>query len=119
VRMEIGIGDFGVLSMSFPKFALGQVVATPAALAHLSQCNIDPYDLVRRHQTGDYGDIDAGDVHENEQALKLGNRILSVYELEVPNNAKPLDATAKASERLFVITEADRSSTTILIDREY
>jgi hypothetical protein len=87
------------------KFQLGQVVGTPAALAYLSLHGIDPRTLVQRHQTGDFGDLDAGDVQENLVSINAGNRILSAYEI--------------GATRLFVITEADRSSTTILLPSEY
>lgn len=87
------------------KFPLGQVVGTPAALAHLSLHGIDPIVLVQRHQSGDFGNLDAGDIYANMEAIRLGNRLLSVYDI--------------GTSRVYVITESDRSSTTILLPSEY
>jgi hypothetical protein len=87
------------------KFQLGQVVGTPAALAHLSLHGIDPVALVERHQTGDFGDLDAGDIQANKLSVIEGNRILSAYEI--------------GADRVYVITESNRSSTMILLASEY
>jgi hypothetical protein len=87
------------------KFPLGQLMGTPAALAHLSLNGIDPIALARRHQSGDFGDLNAGDVQANKLSVIEGNRILSAYEI--------------GADRVYVITEADRSSTTILLASEY
>lgn len=62
-------------------------------------------ELLARHATGDWGDIAEGDKGINEQAIKDGSRIMSVYKLE--------DTT------LWIITEADRSTTTVLLPSEY
>jgi hypothetical protein len=62
-------------------------------------------DLVQRHASGDWGDLDTHDRLENEIAVREGFRILSAYELE--------------GIRFWVITEADRSTTTILLPEEY
>ena len=86
-------------------FRLGKLVATPGVLnAAPSQDAL--LDLVGRHASGDWGDLDAHDQRENEIAVKRGGlRILSAYELE--------------GTRFWVITEADRSTTTILLPEEY
>ena len=88
-----------------PKFALGAVVATPRAMDFLCVHVISAQRLAYRHQSGDYGDVDAGDIHSNEVAIAKGSRILSAYQI--------------AGERLMVITEADRSITTIMLAEEY
>ena len=87
-------------------FPLGQIVATPGALHVLERCQVDPHALVSRHQTGDWGEVCPADRHENELSVKQGFRILSNYPVG-------------ADERLWVITEADRSVTTILLPSEY
>ncbi len=88
------------------KFSLGQVVATPGALAAFEQSGEQPLDYVRRHQFGDWGDLCDEDRQENEFSLLHGFRLLSAYKLR--NGAK-----------IWVISEADRSSTTILLPSEY
>jgi hypothetical protein len=92
--------------MPTPRFPLGSTVATPGALEALDRNHETAHTLLGRHQSGDWGDLDAADRTENEQALIQGTRILSAYRL--------LDAT-----RVWVITEADRSSTCILLPNEY
>jgi hypothetical protein len=86
------------------RFALGRIVATPGALeaAGPEGCLV----LLRRHAAGDWGDLDAHDLRENGRALKTGARIFSAYE------------TSRAG-RIWIITEADRSSTCILLPEEY
>jgi hypothetical protein len=87
-----------------PKFALGRVVATPGALATASPEEIAA--AIRRHVTGDWGELDEQDIAENELSLREGLRLLSVYR-------------TKAGERFYIITEADRSATTVLLPDEY
>ena len=89
-----------------PLFALGQVVATPSALSVLQEVEQDPADYITRHVTGDWGDLGEEDIQENEFSLVEGFRILSAYNL--PND-----------QRLWIITEADRSATTLLLPSEY
>lgn len=88
-----------------PLFELGQLVATPAAISSLGDAGVTPLELVMRHVHGDYGDICAADKRENELSIKEGFRILSAYEV--------------GGDRYYVITEADRSSTCVLLAREY
>jgi len=87
------------------KFRLGTLVATPGALdaAPSQQALIDL--VIQRHQHGDWGDLDAHDKEANDRAVTEGDRILSAYELE--------------GIRFWIITEADRSVTTILLPDEY
>jgi hypothetical protein len=92
--------------MAKPLFPLGQTVATPAAMEAVLAAGQNPAFFLVRHVTGDWGLVDAEDAKANEDALKDGSRLLSVYE------------TAKGV-RVWVITEADRSVTTILLPEDY
>jgi len=87
-------------------FALGHVVATPGALAAFGAIGEDPAPYLARHAAGDWGDIAPEDARENDRALSAGERLLSAYHLE--------DRT-----RIWIVTEADRSSTCILLPEEY
>lgn len=87
-------------------FALGQIVATPGALDLLDRSASNALDLLQRHQHGDWGGVPPEDAEENLRAIAWGARILSSYILN-------------DSERLWIITEADRSSTTLLLPSEY
>ncbi len=89
-----------------PLFSFGDVVITPGALAAFvtAQEYITPY--LARHQQGAWGDLDPHDRRANEQALKHGSRVLSAYQLQ--------DATT-----IWIITEADRRSTCVLLPEEY
>jgi len=87
-------------------FALGQLVATPGALEALERTGQSPVEFLRRHQGGDWGELCDADKRENEIARNNDFRILSAYR------------TAK-DVRLWVITEADRSATTLLLPEEY
>jgi hypothetical protein len=90
------------------RFTLGEVVATPGALEALAESNQTPFELLNRHIRGDWGEeLCAEDRELNEEALILGDRILSAYK------------TAKDNQKLYVITEADRSVTTVLLADEY
>jgi hypothetical protein len=89
-----------------PLFPLGQCVATPGALAALEEAGQTPADFLDRHIHGDWGQIHPDDKGANEQALQDGARIFSVY------------VTSKGA-KLWVITEADRASTCILLPDEY
>ena len=90
-----------------PLFPLGQTVATPGAIDLLDRSGTNAADLLQRHQRGDWGQISPADVKANNLALQHGSRLLSAYELG-PRN-----------ERLWIITEWDRSVTTLLLPIEY
>ena len=90
--------------MSAP-LPLGRVVATPGALQLLSEAGEDPFDYLARHFSGDWGDLCTFDRRQNEMALREGARIFSSYET--------------IAGRCWIITEADRSVTTILLPEEY
>jgi hypothetical protein len=92
-----------------PLFPLGQLLATPGAIDVMERTGIVPSDLYARHVTGDWGDIHPDDRGLNEEALRGGGRIFSVYGKQ--------DGTV--DNRLWVITEADRSATTILRPEDY
>ncbi len=87
------------------RLTLGHLLATSVALDHLTRSGISALDLIRRHASGDWGDIDPEDHSANNQALRNGSRLLSAYRI--------------GSERVYVITEWDRSATTILLASEY
>ena len=84
---------------------LGRVVATPGALELLSEAGDDPFDYLSRHATGDWGELCAVDRRQNETALREGERVFSSYETQ--------------AGQVWVITEADRSVTTILLPEDY
>ncbi len=86
-------------------FPLGRVVATPGALAYCEEHKVSPLSLIARHHRGDWGDLVKDDKIANENALFSGGRLLSAYLI--------------AGERIYIITEWDRSATTLLLAREY
>ena len=92
--------------VSLPLFPLGQVLATPGALELLQTYQLSPVSFIQRHVVGDWGDICAEDRQANADALQYGYRLMSVYVIS-------------KAERLWIITEADRSSTTLLLPEEY
>ena len=87
-------------------FTLGQQVATPGALDLLDRTATNAHDLLQRHQHGDWGSVPPEDAEANRNSIGTGCRILSSYFLN-------------ATERLWIITEADRSVTTLLLPSEY
>jgi hypothetical protein len=101
--MEKQISDKNQL---LAKFSLGRVVATPGALTALEEANQNPFEFLARHQAGDWGELCEQDRRENEFSVRNGFRILSAYR-------------TKHNTRIWVITEADRSATTLLLPEEY
>ena len=99
--------------MSAPLFPLGQVVATPGAL-EASSGPLHFLALLARHAHGDWGCVDPEDAEINRLAVTEGDRILSAYPIDA---AKPCKGWG--DNCLWVITEADRSVTTILLPEEY
>lgn len=85
---------------------LGLVVATPGALAALQRDGTEAQRFLERHAVCDWGDLSAEDRAQNDHALRAGLRLLSAYVL-------------RGGERIWVITEADRSVTTVLLPEEY
>ncbi len=86
-------------------FPVGRVVVTPGALNALVAAGQDPADLLDRHRSGDWGSVPPEDAKENRRSIKHGWRILSSYPI--------------GPSRIWVITEADRSSTCFLLPEEY
>lgn len=99
------------LPSAAPIFQVGEIVTTPGALALMDKDHIEPLDLLRRHQQGDWGNLDKHDLAANFAALKDGSRLLSSYEI--------------SHQKLWVITEAvgedglTRASTCFLLPEEY
>ena len=87
-------------------FPLGQIMATPGAIELLSRHSLSPMTFIERHVSGDGGCLCPEDVLENQRAVKYGYRVFSSYEIA-------------GDERLWCITEADRSVTTLLLPSEY
>ncbi|MCX7092032.1 MAG: type I restriction endonuclease subunit M [Methylobacter sp.] len=100
---------------SVPRFSLGNVYNTPGAQALLERYQVNPLQLLGRHLTGDWGDVCPEDAQANEDALKFGSRILSSYVLTPPLS----EAETSIPAKVWLITEADRSMTTILLPEEY
>ena len=87
-------------------FSLGQIVSTPGALEAIQKSEQNPADFIGRHLLGDWGDLCEEDKQANQEALQEGMRILSAYRL--------YDGT-----KIWIITECDRSATTLLLPEEY
>lgn len=92
--------------MAQQPFPPGQTLATPGALETLETLGIEPSALLDRHLSCDWSDMDAEDQKSNREALKNGSRVFSSYRLG-------------DGVKIWVITEADRSCTTILLPSEY
>ena len=86
------------------RFPLGQTVATRNALSRLTAEDVQ--NALTRHVVGDWGEVCPEDWQENELSLREGFRLLSVYR-------------SNAGEKFWVITEADRSATTVLMPEDY
>ena len=87
-------------------FPLGRLVATPGAIDLIRSAGEDLLPtLLKRHQSGDWGDVLEEDARENEVSVRHGFRIVSSYRV--------------AGEKLWVIAESDRSATTLLLPSEY
>ena len=87
-------------------FPLGQIVATPGALEALTRADQTPNELLLRHVSGDWGELDAHDLAENIYSLKHGFRVMGCYR-------------TKSSDTVWLITEANRASTTLILPGEY
>jgi hypothetical protein len=99
----------GSTAVLLPRFQTGQVVATPGALRMLEQAGVSAMTLLARHVNGDWGDLCQDDRDANEQAVSHGGRVFSSYEVGVGLNAT----------KVWVITEADRTSSCFLLPEEY
>ncbi len=88
-----------------PKFSLGRTVATPAAIQFMQENGVDHNKIMARHHFGDWGDLCEEDKQQNEWALINGERLMSSYEF--------------CDGCVWIITERDRSATTILLPQDY
>ena len=89
-----------------PLFPLGQTVATPAALNALLEAGQTPDEFIARHHVGDWGEVGDDDRQANDRAVDDGERLLSTY-------------TLTTGVKVWIITEADRSTTTLLLPEDY
>jgi len=88
------------------KFPLGQLVMTRGAIEALAEAGQSPMEFIQRHQSGDWGEVTEEDQRENDFSVTHGFRILSAYR-------------TTRDVRIWVLTEADRSATTLLLPEEY
>src|SRR5262249_19630843 len=88
------------------RFPLGRVVATPGALRALEKAEQLPAEFLDRHVNGDWGEVPDADKQENELSVEQGFRILSAY-------------TTSAGDKIWILTEADRSATILMLPEEY
>jgi hypothetical protein len=88
------------------KFSLGRILATPGALEALDAAGHTPVEFLHRHVRGDWGEVNAHDRDANDLGIRHGLRVLSAYR-------------TKLGARVWVITEADRRVTTLLLPEEY
>lgn len=95
-----------MIQIAKPKFRLGKVIATPGALDAIEESRQTPFDFLSKHLAGDWGIVDDEDKHANDDALIHGERLLSAY-------------LTNKGVKIWVITEADRSSTCLLLPTEY
>jgi hypothetical protein len=89
-----------------PRFRLGRIFATPAALDVVADAQVSIVDLLTRHIRGDFGDLCESDRQQNELAVATGERIASSYVLPT-------------AQTVWLITEGDRSATTFLLPGDY
>lgn len=87
------------------KVPMGRVVATPGALDALEDAGQDAGELLARHNSGDWGEVPREDARENDLSVRRGYRILSSYRV--------------GQSKVWIITEADRSSTCLLLPEDY
>lgn len=106
MQSEVTTTATTVTTVTTSRFPLGQMVMTQGAATALDEANQSPFEFLNRHQRGDRGNVCEEDRRENELSLAQGFRLLSVYR-------------TKAGVKLYVITEYDRSATTILLPSEY
>lgn len=89
-----------------PLFSMGHLGATPGAISALLSRGLNPNEFLSRHVAGDWREMEAEDQETNQRALRVGARVFSAYKFG-------------ENKKLWVITEADRSSTLILLPNEY
>ena len=97
---------------SKPRFQLGQIVATPGAIDALTKSGQQPAEFLARHQYGDWGELDEEDRKSNDAAI--------AHEGDVDQQDRILSAyRTRLNVKIWVITERDRSVTTLLLPEEY
>jgi hypothetical protein len=106
VRVEEGAALLSTALLLPGRFDLGQLVATPGALTALGEAGHHPAEFLLRHKHGDFGDMDLEDLAKNERAVREGSRVFSAYQ-------------TRLGQRLWCITEWDRSATTLLLPEEH
>lgn len=89
-----------------PRLPLGRLLATPAAVDAIQSAGASIFALVNRHARGDWGDLPEADREQNDLSVVAGRRVLSCYPLG-------------DEQKVWIITEADRSTTTLLLPDEY
>ena len=94
------------VALDKPLFPLGQVVATPGALQALEESGESASFFLSQHHRGIWGEVDAEDREANDLALEEGSRLLSAY-------------ITSEGDKLWIITEADRSVSTLMLAEEY
>lgn len=104
--VQISTTDNAATVIVDAKFRTGEVVATPGAIAAMQKHLCQPLSLLARHLAGDWGDVPPEDAQLNDEALKSEGRLLSSYPIG-------------GNERIWIITEWDRSVTTLLLPSEY
>jgi hypothetical protein len=91
---------------SRPRLKLGEIIATPNAVHALDEAQEAPLEYLARHAAGDWGEVSSEDWKENELSVREGFRVLSSYMLST-------------GKKIWIITEADRSATTLLLPEDY
>ncbi len=124
VLSEPGDKPVVLLAVSQPLFELGQMVATPGALELLTRHGVEPAALLSRHVTGDWGQLCRDDACANDLAVQHGDRVLSAYVLPMLPAGESGESgggadSGEGAARVWIITEADRSSTCLLLPQEY
>ncbi len=102
MRLSVAIGNL----QRTKKLEIGSVFLTPKASRALVEANESPDEFVARHESSDWGEVGSAESMENELSLKKGFRIMSGY-------------TLSTGKKVWIITEADRSATTLLLPEEY
>ena len=108
-------------------FPTGELLVTPGAFLASIACQANLESYLERHAQGDWGVLDAHDRCVNEEALRNGHRLLSAYDLPADkgdgdDNASRIDNASGGSQtsiRIWIITDADRRSSTVLLPDEY
>ena len=108
------------LMSNAPRFALGQLVATPGAMELLEQTGFSALALISRHVHGDWGDCCDEDKETNELSVRQRMRVMSVYRRVDAERLQQTPQDKRSSlPTIWIITEANRSVTTLLLPEDY